>query len=103
MSASIFSPDGKNFWEFMTPNFPKPMFLAHFHLEMVGIFFFYAIMAPGPGQWPWDRPNFGRPPGTGLSLAQGQGFALAWARGTFFLGRGWPTPSPEKNHWVFFA
>ena len=31
MSAGIFSPDGKNFCQLMTPNTPKPMFLAHFH------------------------------------------------------------------------
>ena len=28
MKVSIFSPDGKNFCQFMTPNVPKPRFLA---------------------------------------------------------------------------
>ena len=31
MKVSIFSPDGKNFCQFMTPNVPKPMFLAQIH------------------------------------------------------------------------
>ena len=41
MSASVFSPDGKNFWEFMSLNFPKPMFWAHFHPELVGTLTFW--------------------------------------------------------------
>ena len=36
MFVSIFSPDGKNFYQFMTPNVPKPMFLAPFHPGLVG-------------------------------------------------------------------
>ena len=36
MSASIFSPNGNNFCKFMTPNFPKPMFLDQIHLGLVG-------------------------------------------------------------------
>ena len=36
MSASIFSPDGKNFCKFMTPNFPKPMFWGRIHPGLVG-------------------------------------------------------------------
>ena len=40
MSAWIFSPDDKNFWEFMTPNFPKPMFLGQIHPGLVGTFTF---------------------------------------------------------------
>ena len=48
MSFFMFSPDGKDFCQFMTPNFPKPMFLAHFHPGLVGMFFFYPNMVPGP-------------------------------------------------------
>ena len=54
MSAWIFSPDDKNFWEFMTPNFPKPMFLAHFHPGLVAAFMFGFYKN---GTWPCDRPN----------------------------------------------
>ena len=36
IDAFIFSPDGKNFCEFMTPNVPKPRFLAQFHPGLVG-------------------------------------------------------------------
>ena len=36
MSASIFSPHGKNFCKFMTPNFPKPMFFGQIQLGLVG-------------------------------------------------------------------
>ena len=49
----IFSPDGKNFCQFMAPDFPKPMFLAHIHLGLVGTLAFYfpkidiwALVAP---------------------------------------------------------
>ena len=35
MSAWIFSPDGKNFCQFMAPDFPKPMFFAQIHLGLV--------------------------------------------------------------------
>ena len=41
MKVSIFSPDGKNFCQFMTPHFPKPRFLAQFHLGLVGALIFY--------------------------------------------------------------
>ena len=59
MSAWIFSPDGKDFCQFMTPNFPKPMFLAHFHPGLVGIFFLpqHGNLALGQWPWPWDSPN----------------------------------------------
>ena len=40
MKVSIFSPDGKNFCQFMTPNVPKPMFLAQFHPGLVGRWLF---------------------------------------------------------------
>ena len=54
MKFSSFSPDGKNFCQFMTPNVPKPMFLAHFHPGLVGTlaFFFFPksdIWASGTG------------------------------------------------------
>ena len=50
MSASIFSPDGKNFCKFMTPNFPKPMFLGQIHLGLVGtlLLCFFQEMTSGP-------------------------------------------------------
>ena len=41
MNAFIFSPDGKDFCQFMAPHFPKPMFWAHFHPGLVGAFTFY--------------------------------------------------------------
>ena len=41
MSASIFSPDGKNFCKFMTPIFPKAMFLAQICPGLVGTLTFY--------------------------------------------------------------
>ena len=71
----IFSPDGQDFCQFMTPNFPKPMFLAHFHPGLVGTFFFYPNMAPGP--WPLaqalalGQAQLG--PGMRLSLDQAWG------------------------------
>ena len=40
MSASISSPDGKNFCQFMTSGFPKPKFLAQIHPGLVGALFF---------------------------------------------------------------
>ena len=61
MSAWIFSPDDKNFKEFMTPNFPKPMFLAHFHPGLVAAFMFGSYKN---GTWPCDRPNLD--PGTAM-------------------------------------
>ena len=36
MKVSIFSPDGKNFCQLMTPNFPKPAVFAHFHPRLLG-------------------------------------------------------------------
>ena len=64
MSAWIFSPDDKNFWEFMTPNFPKPMFLVHFHPGLVAAFMFGFYKN---GTWPCEgRLNGGlgaEPPG----------------------------------------
>ena len=57
MSASIFSPDGKNFCQFMTPHSPKPRFWAKFHLGMVVVVF---DLPPDPGPGPtWTRhgPN----------------------------------------------
>ena len=41
MKVFIFSPDGKNFCQFMTPNVPKPMFLAQIHPGLVGALAFY--------------------------------------------------------------
>ena len=38
----IFSPNGKNFCQFMAPDFPKPMFLAQTHLGLVGALAFYS-------------------------------------------------------------
>ena len=37
----IFSPDGKNFCQFMAPDFPKPMFLAQIQPGLVGALAFY--------------------------------------------------------------
>ena len=37
----IFSPDGKNFCQFMAPDFPKPMFLAQIHPGLLGALAFY--------------------------------------------------------------
>ena len=37
----IFSPDGKNFCQFMTPNVPKPMFFTQIHPGLVGALAFY--------------------------------------------------------------
>ena len=117
MSASIFSPDDKNFCQFMTPNLPKPSFGAQFHLGMT-VIFFLPKKAPGPGPGPtWTRhgPNLDQAqaqpgPGTGQARAQpgpGTGLSLAPAQGPqnlFFLSRGWPTPSSEKNFpRIFFS
>ena len=41
MSVSIFSPDGKTFCQFMTPNVLKPRFLAQFHPGLLGALAFY--------------------------------------------------------------
>ena len=41
MTAWIFSPNDNNFCQFMTPNLPKPMFLAQIHLGLVGALAFY--------------------------------------------------------------
>ena len=49
MSFFIFRPDGKDFCQFMTPNFPKPMFLTQISPGLVGIFFYYPNMASGLG------------------------------------------------------
>ena len=38
----------------MTPNFPKPMFLAQIHPGLVGAFAFYFSQN---STWPWDMPN----------------------------------------------
>ena len=49
MSAWIFSPDGKNFWQFMAPDFPKPMFLAQIHLGQMGaLALYFAKLTLGP-------------------------------------------------------
>ena len=109
MSASIFSPDGKNFCQFMTPHSPKPRFWTKFHLGMVVVVFDLppdpgpgptwtrdilnldqGRAQPGPGTgptWTRDGPNLDQAraqpgPGTGLSLAP---------------AHGWPTPSSEKK------
>ena len=37
----IFSPDGKNFCQFMTPNVPKPMFFAQINPGLVGALALY--------------------------------------------------------------
>ena len=95
MNALSFSPDGKDFCQFMTPNLVQPHVFGPFPPGAGGDIFFYPNMAPGPGPvaLPPGRAQPG--PGTGLSLAQGQGSAWAWACGIFFLGRGWPTPIPR--------
>ena len=49
MSAWIFSPDDKNFWEFMTPNFPKPMFGPISTLASADVdFLFFQKLTSGP-------------------------------------------------------
>ena len=86
----------------MTPDFPKPWFGAKFHLGMVMALIFYFSQN---GTWPWDMANLDQEwgptwtrdgaqpgPGTGLSLAPAQGL-----QGISILGRGWPTPSSEKE------
>ena len=47
----IFSPNGKNFCQFMAPDFPKPMFLAQIHLGLVGALAFYFSQNLHPGPW----------------------------------------------------
>ena len=83
MSFFIFSPDGKDFCQFMTPNFPKPMFLTHFHLRLVGIFFSIPTWHLALGQWswpwPWDRPNLD------------QGWGSTWTRHGAQPRPPWPT------------
>ena len=41
MYASIFTPDGNKFWQFMIPHSPKPRLLVKFHLGMVAVFYFF--------------------------------------------------------------
>ena len=41
MPFFIFSPDGKDFCQFMTPNFPKPMFLTQINPGLVVALDFY--------------------------------------------------------------
>ena len=61
ISFSSFSLDGKDFCQFMTPNFPKPMFLAEISPGLVGIFFsittWHLALGQWPWPWPWDRAN----------------------------------------------
>ena len=56
MKVSIFSPDGKNFCQFMTPNVPKPRFLTQFHPGMDILFFqkWHLALGPTQGLGPWD-------------------------------------------------
>ena len=80
MMFFMFSPDGKNFCQFMTPNFPKPMFLPHFHPGLVGTLTFLFpktdIWALGPGGPPkaWPSGPFGAHLTPGGDLNPG----LAW-------------------------
>ena len=57
MKCSSFSPDGKNFCQFMTPNFPKPMFLTQISPGLAGISFSIPTWHLALGQWPraWSR------------------------------------------------
>ena len=50
MSAWIFSTNGKNFCQFMAPDFPKRMFLAQIHPGLVGAvaFLFFQKLTLGP-------------------------------------------------------
>ena len=51
MTAWTFSPDDKNFCHFMTPNLPKPMFLAQIHPGLMGALAFYICKNWHLGPW----------------------------------------------------
>ena len=53
MEAGIFSPDGNNFCQLVTPNDPKPMFLAHFHPGAGGA----SLVQAEPRAWPRLSPE----------------------------------------------
>ena len=70
----------------MTPNTPKPMFVANFHQELVGPLYFQISTND---TWAWDRPNLD------------QAWASAWSRlspeGRLGGGGGWGTQNPYGN------
>ena len=76
MIVFIFSPDGQDYCQFMTPNFPKPIFLNHLHIGLVEIYFFLSQHGPGP------RP-------VALALALGLNLAQAEPRAWSRLGPIW--------------
>ena len=115
MTASIFSPDDKNFCQFMTPNLPKPRFWAQFHLGMGVTFFFFqkwhlalGRAQPGPGtcpSWTRDMPNLDQAwgstwtsprsqPGPGMGPNLDQAHAPIWTRHGTQPGPGRAQPGP---------
>ena len=55
MNAFIFSLDGKNFCQFMTPNPPQPYVFGPFPPGAGGAFIFWIFKND---TWPWDRPTW---------------------------------------------
>ena len=81
MKVLIFSPDGKNFCQFATPNLPKTRFWVHFHPGLLGYYFLYS-------------PN--------LTLGLGwTHLGLGWAHlglSRAYLGLGHGPPGPPRAH-----
>ena len=111
MNFSMFSPNDKNFCQFMTPHFPKPRFVGpipHWH---AGDFFLQkwhlalGEAQPGPGTGPtWTRhgPNLdqGRAqpgPGTNLDQTRAQPGPCPGPAEFLFWGGG-GRPPPHKNN-----
>ena len=110
MSAWIFSPDDKNFWEFMTPNFPKPMFLGQIHPGLVGTFTFCFSKKCPCSRLAQAQASFWGP-GTqvGGSVrpleAEGRLFGGVWGGGAPPLQRpgcgGAAAPPPKRDPWSY--